>query len=495
MPNHPLIGTLRVTRCGGHKEDYPISIGNPLKCGRDDQCGVCLKDDLKASRFHCTFELMANALVVRDLESRNGTFVNGRRLLASGGQAELRVPPESGNVPHRQLSSGDVVRIGDTVIEILLQTEHVCRRCNARMVFKFDHTATLPDLCDRCAAAASGQNDQTMEFTPACVRCGGVVTDHAKIAPGADFVCQQCRAAANRDEDRPDVATAPVDANISPAPMLKIPHHTLLKKLGQGGMGVVYKARKVDHTACVAIKVMLSQAASYDADRILFEREIAILKQLDHPNIVRLLDHGVIEGACYFVMELCEGGSAFSWLERFDGHLPMKPAMFMFLQALKGLEYAHKHGVVHRDIKPQNLFLTKVGKGWRVQLGDFGLSKSCELAGYSRFTATGQIGGTLEFMPREQLTNYRRLEPMSDLWSAAASFYYLLTGKTPRDFDKSKDPLQVILNQDAVPIRQRVADFPAPYAAIFDKALSEKIEARYQTASELIVDLRKALNV
>jgi serine/threonine protein kinase len=159
-------------------------------------------------------------------------------------------------------------------------------------------------------------------------------------------------------------------------------------------------------------------------------------------------------------------------------------------QALEGLASAHGAGFVHRDLKPDNVLFAGDGTA---KLADFGLAKSFQQAGLSGMTATGAFAGTYFFMPREQLTSFRQARPASDVWSMAATLYYLLTGQYARDFGAHPDPLAVILRGGVVPIRRRDASVPEELAGVIDRALSDEAEERYPTAREFASALRGVL--
>lgn len=127
------------------------------------------------------------------------------------------------------------------------------------------------------------------------------------------------------------------------------------------------------------------------------------------------------------------------------------------------------------------------------KLTDFGLAKSFETAGLSGMTATGTAGGTFHFMPREQLTNFKYVHPVSDVWSIAATFYKMLTGKLPLDFAPNRDPIEVILRDEPVPVRQRDAGIPPPLAEVIDRALLGDTAQRYQDAVEMKAALQRVL--
>jgi serine/threonine protein kinase len=260
--------------------------------------------------------------------------------------------------------------------------------------------------------------------------------------------------------------------------------------LGRGGMGAVYLASRPGDDAPVALKVMLPRMVVDPAAQEIFIREIEVTRALRHPNIVELLDFGRHEGRFYFALEYCPGGSAEGLRLRQGGRLGLPVTVRLAADALEGLAAAHAAGFVHRDLKPDNVLL---GAGGAAKLGDFGLAKSFEQAGLSGMTATGMVGGTFHFMPREQLTSFRRMRPASDVWSMAATLYYLLTGEFTRDFASHTDPLVVILRGGFVPIREREASLPEDLAAVLDRALDDDPDARYPTAREFADALRAVL--
>jgi serine/threonine protein kinase len=192
-------------------------------------------------------------------------------------------------------------------------------------------------------------------------------------------------------------------------------------------------------------------------------------------------------------MEFCNHGSLDGLLQR-AGKLPLRTAAPLMIHWLAGLAYAHTHKFVHRDLKPQNILLHQQEGQVRAKLTDFGLAKSFETAGLSGMTATGSAGGTFFFMPREQLTNFKYVHPVSDVWSMAATFYKALTGKYPLNFAKNRDPMEVILRDEAVPIRQREPDLPQPLAEVLDRALLCDPTKRYQDATEMKAALQHVLH-
>ena len=270
---------------------------------------------------------------------------------------------------------------------------------------------------------------------------------------------------------------------VRPAAPMEVPGYAVGRMIGRGGMGAVYLAKRQEDGSTVALKVMLAQSEVDDAARENFQREIEITRSLRHPRIVSLIDHGSAGSTFYFAMEYCAGGSVADLQRRQPGGLPLPLSVRIALEALEGLAHAHERGFVHRDLKPENLLLADdVGGGAKVT--DFGLAKSFQQAGLSGMTATGAVAGTLYFMPREQLTQFRLLKPVSDVWSMGATLYHMLTGAYPREFRPGEDPLPVILRGGIVPVRARDPRLPERVAAVVDRSVVDAVPERYQTAGE-----------
>lgn len=192
-------------------------------------------------------------------------------------------------------------------------------------------------------------------------------------------------------------------------------------------------------------------------------------------------------------MDLCSEGSLQSLLKERRQPLSPEEAIPLILDALDGIAFAHKRGIVHRDIKPENILLKLDGERTRALIADFGLAKNFELAGLSGLTATGMAAGTPRFMPREQLLRYRYVNPVSDLWSIAATLYYVLTGKLPREFPAHRDPMEVVLHGGSIPLSDRAPQLPKELCEVIDRTLSDEPDRRPQSAEELSTQLRSVV--
>jgi hypothetical protein len=269
--------------------------------------------------------------------------------------------------------------------------------------------------------------------------------------------------------------------------LFTLPGYRIQRELGRGGCGAVYLATRESGGDTVAVKLMLSRAQA-DARAVdQFKREMKVIAGLRHPYIVRFLDSGSDQGTFFFVMEYCDGGSLADAAKAQGGTIPPDVLMPWAVQALEGLAAAHKQGFVHRDIKPHNILVHRnVAK-----ISDFGLAKNFQIAGLSGMSITGQYAGTPVFMPPEQITNFKYVKPVSDVWSFAASLYQLLTGKFPYRFDPKRDPIDIILNENPVPLRDRMPGLQREIAAIIDKSLLRNPKDRFADAGKLLDSLSK----
>jgi serine/threonine protein kinase len=265
---------------------------------------------------------------------------------------------------------------------------------------------------------------------------------------------------------------------------------TILQEIGHGSTGPTFLATNATGER-VALK--LFQGSNDEAGRGRFLRECELLRALEHPNIVRFVDAGHAENVAYLAMEYCDLGSARDLARTRGGRLPGRDARPLILQAARGLAHAHSCDLVHRDIKPENLLLKKGDDGPVVKIGDFGLAKVFTAVGISGVTMTGISGGTPGYMPREQLREFRRLRPASDVWSFAATIYELLTGHLPRAASSKTEPLLTVLEGVVIPIRERRPDIPESLAKVIDDALDTDPEKRPQDGAALLAALETAL--
>jgi hypothetical protein len=428
--------------------------------GRAENCQIRLPNDADhrgVSRHHCLLDVDPPAVRVQDFGSRNGTFVNGQKI----GQrpAHDRADgPNLGPFPECDLNDGDELRIGPAAFRV---------RVHEPM----------------------GDVLQTV-----CAHCGRRVPAPSGVGGEESILCLACR------HDPRQLAEDLIEKADSGKHVLAgVRGYRLLQELGRGDRSAVFVARHSESGERVALKVMFPAGADDPRTRLRFMREAQNTVVLRHPNVVRLRDAGWCEGVFFFTLEYCEGGTVARHMRDLGRPLTVAEAAPLILQALDGLDYCHNaevpfvphadgewapgRGLVHRDFKPANLFLSDRDPAPQVKLGDFGLAKAFDKAGLSGHTWSGLLSGTPYFMPRQQVRRFKYARPEVDVWAAAATFYYMLTGTPPRDFTKGNGWMEVILETDAVPLRQHLPTAPPRVAEVLDHALREEPEIPFKSAA------------
>src|SRR6266404_828238 len=272
-----------------------------------------------------------------------------------------------------------------------------------------------------------------------------------------------------------------------------IAHYRIIKKLGAGGMGEVYLALDTKLDRKVAIKVLQpdSLAEEHLKKRLLKEAQAAA--RLDHPNICAVYDVNEADSLTFIVMQYIEGETLAEKMERQP--LELSTALAIAEQVAEGLAEAHTHGVVHRDLKPQNMMITLRGQ---LKILDFGLAKqmrSSDSVDFEAPTATllstpGHVIGTMPYMSPEQLQG-EPLDARSDIFSLGVTFYEMLAGKHPFQDKSAAVTLSRIMLSDPIPTEQFQAQVSPELQALLSKMLSKDKAARYQSAQDLLTDLRR----
>lgn len=253
----------------------------------------------------------------------------------------------------------------------------------------------------------------------------------------------------------------------------------LEEQLGAGGMGVVYKARFVKNDRRVALKLLPDEVAANETLAARFDRELEILKDLRHPNIVHCFG-GTCEGSQrFYAMELVEGGTVESLLKE-HRRLPWERVVEYALQVCSALAYAHAQGIIHRDIKPANLLLTKAGK---VKLGDFGLAS---VVTGTKLTSAGRTLGTLHYMAPEQIRGTPPLSNRTDLYALGCSMFEMLTGETPFNGETAAEILNRHLEQNPPRVSALALDCPPELDKIVVDLMQKDPARRPEDASAVI---------
>ncbi len=280
-------------------------------------------------------------------------------------------------------------------------------------------------------------------------------------------------------------AEPPAKPPVSSKPLRRLGEYQLLEKLGKGGMGTVFKALHTKLQREVALKVLPKGRVDDAVAVARFEREMMAVGRLDHPNVVRAYDAREIGGECFLVMELVEGLDLNQYMRR-HGVLQVADACEVIRQAALGLQSAHEHGLVHRDVKPSNLMLNHSGE---VKLLDLGLARfQLDQAAGDEMTSTGHMMGTADFMAPEQVSETHTVDIRADVYSLGCTLYKLLAGRAP--FSGSKYPsafekMRAHLDEAAPPLRKYRRDVPEELLAVINRMMAKEPAARFDTPARV----------
>jgi hypothetical protein len=399
--------------------------------GRSRDAHLYLPDDRYFSRNHCLLEINPPHSFLRDLNSTNGTFLNGKR------------------VANANLNDGDRIQCGETILVVEVTADE-----------SVDLSETTQDAIPRRPVLVMVE----------CLNCGRREQAQASNADERlTFLCEDCR----------------IELKRSPQ---AIPGYDTVKLLGRGGMGCVMLGRQQSTGRAVAIKTLLPEFAISEKALKRFMREIDVAAALKHHNIVEFIDRGTHNGVVYLVTEYVDGADACKLAEISGGCLPYADAISILAQSLDALSYAHAQGYIHRDFKDQNILVGGHAPNLVAKLTDFGLAKSFTHSGMSGVTMAGEMAGTLAYMPPEQLRNFRDVKPQSDIYAVGMTAYSLLSGSLALELTNKhniNDTIRAIFEQPAVPLRERAPHVPAPVCEIIDRALAKDPAQRWQTATAM----------
>ena len=423
--------TLHVVAGPQTGRDFTFDQHDTFMIGRSEDAQFCLPQDRFFSRHHCILEIAPPQCFLRDLGSTNGTFVNGIRV-------------ETAHLKH-----GDRIQGGETVLEVEVAA---------------DQAEFFPQF------PGSGERTEPSIITVACLNCG-VPAQAEASRPDAklSYVCDECREKLKKN----------------PQP---IPNYQMLRVLGQGGMGSVMLARSVQDGRAVAIKTLLPEVAVSEQSLKRFMREIEVSSSLQHPNIVSYIEHGTHNGIVYLVTEYVTGMDASRLAKHRGGKLDYKEVVRIIEQTLAALEFAHKKGFVHRDIKEQNILVDGTYPNYLAKLTDFGLSKSYKQTGMSGVTMVGDVAGTIAYMPPEQVRDFKEVRPPSDIYAVGMTAYSLLTGAHALDISPKAgvaETVKAIFEKPIIPISSRVPNVPSRVSTVFEMALAKHVDRRWRTAGEM----------
>jgi serine/threonine-protein kinase len=288
------------------------------------------------------------------------------------------------------------------------------------------------------------------------------------------------------------------------------------ERIGEGGMGQVFKARHRQTRAVVALKVIRPERIANPTAVSRHDREVQAALQMAHPNIVRAYDHGRVNGTYYLAMEFIKGVDLSSYIKH-RGPLPVTQACQFLDQAAQGLQHIHEHGLIHRDIKPGNLFLEEIAgvvdsasltkpttslqlrsalrapstAQYQIRILDLGLARLCEddVPGESGekqgLTQIGAVMGTADYIAPEQARDSREADIRSDIYSLGCTFYFALAGQVPFPGGTAMEKLLRHQLNEPAPLEQFRPDLPAALGAILRRMMAKQAADRFQTPAEV----------
>jgi serine/threonine-protein kinase len=429
----PALSSSSLLRCAiveGPLKNDVIELERPeaLMIGRTVRHGLKL-EDRALSRHHCVIEFSPPRCFLRDLNSRNGTFVNGRRMASA------------------ELHDRDEVRFGQTVLRIEL----------------VHGKEDAPTLVPRVA-----------EVT--CAKCGQRTNRQAAFA--------------SSDDDRPAFFCGGCRDLLAAAPEV-FPGFRVVKKIGEGGMGAVFLASMVGSDAVVAIKTLRPELAANAKAVRMFLREAMLGASIDHPSAIRMRANGYANGIFYFIMDYVDGPDVEKYMKQLGRKLSVAESIAIIEPVLDVVEHAHRMKLVHRDIKPSNILLAAPPPEPSVRLADFGLMRRFEGAGFSLITKSGEAKGTPLFMPPEQLMAAKHAGPTADVYSLGATLFYMLAGEGP--LVPLPNRLLMVLEGEVKALAKLNPDVPPALEAVVRRCLEKEKGDRYATVGELRSALLEAV--
>jgi serine/threonine protein kinase/Tfp pilus assembly protein PilF len=260
-----------------------------------------------------------------------------------------------------------------------------------------------------------------------------------------------------------------------------ISHYKILEKLGEGGMGVVYKAQDIQLQRMVALKFLPPHISDHPEEKARFVHEAQSASALNHPNVTTIHQVDEFEGQMFIVMEYIEGKPLKELIHKRT--LSIDEILAIALKIAEGLNAAHKKEIVHRDVKSDNVMVTDEGE---IKIMDFGLAK---LKGATKLTTTGTTLGTLQYMSPEQAQG-KEVDQRSDIFSFGVVLYEMITGQLPFKGEHEAAIIYSIINEIPEPLARYKANVPEGLQRIVDKTLEKDRNIRYQSAAEVIADLK-----
>lgn len=340
--------------------------------------------------------------------------------------------------------------------------------------------------CSRTMTKSQTPSESVSKATPEIGQNENAVTDNM-VATSNNI---KLPTTANNAENKG--TSVPIKSESSPSQetLTRVSNYKILQLIGRGAMGVIYLAESLDTKQTVALKLLSSDSQQKNNIAVQrFLQEAKVQRLLNHPNIVRIYDVGfcTTTNRLYLAMEYVDGGSLEKILER--GPLSPRDSIKIAIAIGHALEHALQQNIVHRDLKPANILIDR--KSRKIKVGDLGLGKIRDEKG---ITYTGEVMGTLYYMPPEQIKDSKSVDHRADIYALGATLYHMLAGRAP--YSENKATLAIIrakTTREPMPIEEYVQNLCPSLLKVIQKSMERDVAKRYSTPTEMIQDLQQAL--
>jgi len=461
--------------------------------GRAKEAHMCIKDDPYISRRQCLIEISPPQCLITNLSEKNPTLVNNETFDTV------------------TLRDGDIVEVGYSRFQVsiaddVFSRKVICESCSREMELMPDEEE-MP-LCPECLYQSMMKSDEipVEEMLQITCACGRDLTLEAnsdgrarELDGTVQYACDKCLPFSGPEAGH------------------NFEDYRIIKKLGKGGMGSVYLVFHPPTCRILVLKLITNLTNLPMIKR--FQREIYLLKRLNHGNLIRYVESSLGKDEPYLLMSYASEGNLNRQMNK-QGPFSIHEAVNIVTDVLDGLVYIHDQGIVHRDIKPENILLHKTDDTLSAQITDFGIAKKFTEAGGTILTNSNFTMGSPFFMPPEQIVNFKTVREPGDVFATGVTLYYMITGKLPISYPSpwearnfiiendiesrnyntvikkmgfSGNPCLAMLIQDLIPVQDRLSDIPDALAKVVDKSIQKDVSNRYQSASEFRSDLLHAI--
>ncbi|GEM_PF-3143949 len=465
-------GRFRLTVIAGPHRGMSWTFECPvtLTIGREAPAHLVLDREPALSRRHWRLQCNGTQIQLHDDESRNGTLVNGLRVIDAS------------------LKNGDRFGIGQTELslEILSQggqpapapaeptsvpSDSGTREATKERKATPDFTSVKPPSIEQTKvrhAISPSKSPAAEDDNIVKTKVAASSTDHAQLAETV---------APRSGSGVPGEADFQIDSRTSKDRSgEQVGSYTLSELLGSGGMADVYKATRRSDGQIVAIKFLRLDIQAKEKQLQLFKREAGTILQLDHPRIVRGIEFGVQEDTPFLVLEFIPTLNLLELIDSQPLEQKIRTSLWIVRRVLATTDYLHKRKFIHRDIKPSNLLAYREAHRLKIKLADFGLAKLAENAGSGDLTDDKSIRGTLSFMSPQQFRNSRRSGPSDDLFSIGACLYRFLVGRNPNVLFAAQETMDFLIN----------ANLPDPLTNVVLKSIAHQSGDRFRKSESFL---------